>query len=65
VAVAGFDDSIFSRVSPVSITTVRQDVHAMAALSAKWILRLARGEAEQENATQLIPCEVVVRESTG
>ena len=65
VAVAGFDDSIFSRVSPVSITTVRQDVHAMAALSAEWILRLARGEAEQENATQLIPCEVVVRESTG
>lgn len=62
VAVAGFDDSIFSRVSPVSITTVRQDIHQMAVRAAKCILTLAGGEMLEKQRP--IPCEVISREST-
>ncbi len=63
VAVAGFDDSIFSRVSPISITTVRQDVHRIGAEAAACILRLARGEPLER--PKPIPCTVVLRQSTG
>lgn len=62
VAVAGFDDSIFSRVSPISITTVRQDIHQMAVRAAQSVLKLARGEALE--ALRPIPCEVILRQST-
>jgi len=62
VAVAGFDDSIFSRVSLISITTVRQDIHQMAVQAAKSILTLAGGEMLEKLIP--IPCEVIPREST-
>ena len=62
VAVAGFDDSIFSRVSSVSITTVHQDIHQMAVRAAKCILTLAGGEMLEQQLP--IPCEVIPREST-
>ena len=63
VAVAGFDDSIFSRVSPVSITTVRQDIRQMAFRAARSILSLAGGEEPDD--PEPIPCEVILRQSTG
>ena len=62
MAVAGFDDSIFSRVSPVSITTVRQDVRQISVQAAACVLRLARGETP--GPLPLIPCEVILRQST-
>ena len=64
VAVAGFDDSIFSRVSTIPVTTVRQDVRRMAANASAWILdRVQDREADPENL-RLIPCEVQLRRST-
>lgn len=63
IAVTGFDDSEFSRVSPLAITTVRQDVRQMAARAAKSILALIQGEDDGVQALQLIPCEVVSRGS--
>lgn len=62
VAVAGFDDSIFSRLSHISITTVRQDIQRMAVQAAQSILRLASGGTLDE--LQPIPCEVILRQST-
>lgn len=64
MAVAGFDDSIFSRVSPVSITTVRQDVGAMAQRATEQILRLVDGQPADPAADLHIPCEVILRRST-
>ena len=64
VAVAGFDDSIFSRVSPVSITTVRQDVRRMAVNAASWMLDCVRGNRPDPEYLRLIPCEVQLRQST-
>ena len=65
IAVAGFDDSIFSRVSSISITTVRQDIHQMAVQAAERIISLAQGEAPARQEPPLIPCEVILRRSTG
>ena len=62
VAVAGYDDSVFSRVSPISITTVRQDVRRMAVLAARSILSLAGGGTL--DGLRPIPCEVILRQST-
>ena len=62
VAVAGFDDSIFSRVSPISITTVRQDVCRMAIQAARSILSLAGGGTLVD--LRPVPCEVILRQST-
>ncbi len=63
VAVAGFDDSIFSRMSHIPITTVRQDIRRMAAQAARSILTLASGGSLGELPP--IPCEVILRRSTG
>lgn len=64
IAVAGFDDSIISRISPVTITTVRQDVRQMAVNAAAWMLdRVQERESDPEHL-RLIPCEVLLRQST-
>lgn len=64
IAVAGYDDSIFSRISPVPITTVRQDVRRMAVSAASWMLDCVRGNAPDPENLRLIPCEVQLRRST-
>ncbi len=64
IAVAGYDDSIFSRISPVPITTVRQDVRRMAVSAASWMLDCVRGSAPNPENLRLIPCEVQLRRST-
>ena len=64
IAVAGFDDNIFSRVSPVSITTVRQDVGRMAVSAAAWMLDRVQGREPDPELLRLIPCEVMPRQST-
>ena len=64
IAVTGFDDSIFSRVSPVTITTVRQDVRRMAVNAAAWMLDRVQGRTPDPGHLQLIPCEVMLRRST-
>ena len=65
IAVAGFDDSIFSRVSSIAITTVRQDIHQIAVQAAERILRLAQSGEMPRQEPPLIPCEVILRKSTG
>ena len=64
VAVAGYDDVIFSRVSPVPITTVRQDVRALAAAAVDRLLDMIEHRDPAETVT-LLPCTLIERESTG
>ena len=64
VAVAGYDDVIFSRVSPVPITTVRQDVHALAAAAVDRLLDMIE-HRDPVKAVTLLPCTLIERESTG
>ena len=56
VAVAGYDDVIFSRVSPVPITTVRQDVHALAAAAVDRLLDMIE-HRDPVKAVTLLPTD--------
>lgn len=60
MAVVGYDDVIFATVSPVPITTVRQDVSRISREAVKHILAMAAGEPTD---SCMIPCELVRRAS--
>lgn len=60
IGVAGFDDVIFSHISPIEITTVRQDIGEMAARSVEGIIRMAGGERPED---RLIATSMVCRNS--
>ena len=60
IAVAGYDDVIFTTVSPVPITTVRQDIGRMAREAVTRILKLADGETVDSCTLQ---CELIRRAS--
>jgi len=62
IAVAGYDDLIFSRISSIPITTVRQDLAAVADSSTRMILGLIENfETEKE---VVIDCRLIIRDST-
>ena len=63
VAVGGYDDVIFSEVSPVPITTVRQDISAIAAAAANAVLNLVQDHRQEGD--QILPCRVIIRNSAG
>ncbi len=60
MAVTGYDDVIFATVSPVPITTVRQDVGEISREAVSRILAMAQGHAAD---SCLLPCELVCRDS--
>lgn len=62
IAVGGYDDSIFSEISPVPITTVMQDIPRLAEIAARIILGLIGSGAAQEDV--VIDCRVIHRDST-
>ncbi len=62
VRVAGFDDSVFSAVSAVPLTTVRQDVALIARRSVE--IALASIDGKIADADEIIPCALVPRKST-
>ncbi len=61
IAVTGYDDVIFATISPVPITTVRQDIGRMAQEAVVRVLKLADGESA-DSCT--LPCELIRRAST-
>jgi len=62
--VTGFDDSVFSIASPVPLTTVRQDIRAIAKTTVERLLRMIGSKEPWEPETVLLPTELVVRKST-
>lgn len=66
IAVTGFDGAVFSAYGPVPLTTVAQPLHLMARRSVDWLIRLIRGqEFSLQEQRQLLPCELIVRQSCG
>lgn len=62
IAVSGFDDVIFSRITSTPITTVRQDLALLSRLTVDRAVDIIQGgEASGE---VLIPCQIVPRTST-
>lgn len=62
IMVAGFDDSVFSQLSLVPLTSVRQDIPAMAATAMAAAVALIKGDSRAPGA--LLPCTLVSRDST-
>lgn len=63
VRVIGMDDSIYSRISTPSISTVRRNTSQMAERGVEALLALLKGETPKE-VHVVVPHEVVERETT-
>jgi DNA-binding LacI/PurR family transcriptional regulator len=64
VAVAGFDDIPIAAYTTPPLTTVRQPIREQGRLAAEFLLERAEGKRRGEFRTQVMSCELVVREST-
>jgi LacI family transcriptional regulator len=64
ISIAGYDDVIFSSISHIPLTTVRQDVHAIARQAVDLLIDKIEGENHQDSIFTLPP-ELIVRDSTG
>lgn len=62
IIVTGFDDSMFAKLALVPLTSVRQDIPAMAATAMQTALAMINGDSSVESAP--LPCTLVPREST-
>ncbi len=65
MAVIGFDDDIFGQWMCPRLTTVRQPLSEMAAISAEYLIRRFESDGEVPPCHRVLPVELVVRESCG
>lgn len=63
-AVAGFDNSIFSRISPVPITTVHQDIPELARRTVRCLLHQIRPDSTEPPDSLCVPVQLIPRAST-
>ncbi len=63
ISVAGYDNMIFSRISPIPITTVMQDIELMSRNAVDLLFRIINSGIAETGAVMLRP-ELIVREST-
>ncbi|WP_026530063.1 LacI family DNA-binding transcriptional regulator [Haematomicrobium sanguinis] len=63
VAVTGFDGIVAGRLSRPPLTTVRQPMEAIGRSAVDMLIRAAEGSGEAQ--TQVLPVELMVRESCG
>ena len=65
IAVAGYDNVIYSSISQVPLTTVYQDLDRMSHDAVDMLFRRISGDRSDHPLLQLVRPELVVRESTG
>jgi LacI family transcriptional regulator len=67
VALVGFDDLPIAAALQPTLTTVRQPIKQMGAISASLLLGLLESAPEERPAAQklILPAKLVVRESCG
>ncbi len=63
ISLAGYDDVVFSNVSAIPLTTVKQNISQMSTMSVDMLVRIIEGS--KEPSTLMIEPELVVRKSTG
>lgn len=63
IAVCGYDDVIFAEISPVPITTVRQDIEAIAIKSTEILFSLIKSEKINCDKNKIIKNEIIIRKS--
>ncbi len=65
VSIVGFDDSLTAVLSPVALTTVRQESRKICEIAMDILLRRLDGGAEPGMNRMKVPAGLVVRDSTG
>ncbi len=66
VSVCGYDDVIFSRISEIPLTTVKQDIEQIGKKTVETLFERIKGKSSLDNARiHKIQPELVVRQSTG
>jgi DNA-binding LacI/PurR family transcriptional regulator len=65
VAVAGFDDILMSAHAVPPLTTVRQPSDEIGRRAATLLLELIDGQASGQPVHERVPCELVIRRSSG
>ena len=64
IAVTGFDDGIFSVASPVTITTIHQDIKGIAQTSIQTLISVINKETDISAVqSRIIPVFLVTRDS--
>lgn len=63
IAVAGYDDMFFSRIAKVPLTTVRQNIDAIAQQSVAMLMDMIENDQQRTDEVYLAP-ELMIREST-
>lgn len=64
ISVAGYDDLIYSSISEIPLTTVRQNVEEIARVSVKMLVEKIDGTFTQHEPVFILP-DLMVRDSTG
>ena len=64
VSVCGYDDVIFSRISEMPLTTVKQDIKQICRKTVDTLFDMIKGNASACKIYKILP-ELVIRESTG
>ena len=64
LSIAGFDDSLVATVVWPQLTTVRQPIKEMAATAVKILIEKCRAESDENPNMELLPTEIIMREST-
>ncbi len=64
ISIAGYDDVIFSSISDVPFTTVRQNIPEIARLSVDLLIGRILEAPQKENKILIVP-ELIVRDTTG
>lgn len=62
--VVGFDDALWTRLASPSVTVMHQSAKSMGRLAAERLLLRMRGGGEPGSESFVLPCELVVRDST-
>jgi len=65
IAVAGYDNVIYSSISQVPLTTVSQDIDRMSHDAVELLFRRIGGDNSDRPLLRLVGSELIVRESTG
>jgi LacI family transcriptional regulator len=65
LVVTGFDDIPMAALVTPPLTTVRQPVRELAARTARLLLQVAAGDAEEPDGGPVLPTELVIRGSCG
>ena len=64
MSLAGYDNVIFSSIATIPITTVQQDIKAMAIAAVDMLLKMT-AEDQNQNKSLLLKTQLIIRDSTG